>query len=114
MAPVLNIRRQDPGYTAKETVRIDMGGNPGILLHVQKRFCVGITGVWQDSGKGVGFARSNCLFPPGVFIHVPASFITHDYYIINNGKSPALLSFFDSLKAADFYVKSAALSFVIE
>ena len=47
------IRRQDPGHAAKETVRIDMGSDPGILLHVQEGFRIGIAGVWQDSNKQI-------------------------------------------------------------
>ena len=47
------VRREDPGYTAEEAICIDMGGDPGILLHVQKSFRVGITGVRKNRDKQI-------------------------------------------------------------
>ena len=41
------IRHQKPGYAARMLIRLDMGIDPGFLLHVQESLCVSIATVWQ-------------------------------------------------------------------
>src|SRR5699024_1582452 len=45
------VRCEDAGDSAEIPVGVDMAGDPGLLLHVQKGLCVCIAAVWQHRYK---------------------------------------------------------------
>ena len=58
------VRCEDAGDSAKIPVGVDMAGDPGLLLHIQKGLCVCIAAVWQHRYKQI------CFQPlPGVCVH---------------------------------------------
>src|SRR5699024_5350303 len=58
------VRGEDAGDAAEIPVGVDMTGDPGLLLHVQKGLCVCVAAVWQHRYKQV------CIQPlPGVCVH---------------------------------------------
>lgn len=77
------VRHEDAGDAAKVMVGIDVGVDPGLLLFIKKRFCIGITAVWQDSNERyagisspvsvstipmVSPAQSTCMVSPGLWL----------------------------------------------
>lgn len=76
------IRRENTGDSAKIPVGVDVAGNPRLLSHVQKGFCVGVAAVGQYCYKQVGIQplsrirvhQSRCL-PGPVHLHGLAWFV---------------------------------------
>ena len=55
---------EDAGNAAEIPVGAHMAGDPGLLLHVQKGLCVGVSAVWQHRHKQIGVQPL-----PGVCVH---------------------------------------------